>query len=1072
MKHLLISAALLLTVCQSLAGVSKVIAPQDTSDLAKGFSAPPQSARPYVWWHWMDGNVSIEGIRKDLEWMHRAGIGGFQQFDAGGINMPRAAKVRLPYMSEGWKEAFRFALHLADSLGMEAGIASAPGWSSTGGPWVSPDDAMKKLEWRSADVKGGKGRVKLPALYKVTGPFQDYEVGNDRIEVKPFGHDLFVIAVKKSPEDLSMSEMGAVLNVSDTVITCRFGKARTIKAFTLESFATGGGLKGGDPEYKNILECSDDGITWKEILKILPSRLPYITGDFTPAKARFFRVRGEKLVSLELYSVTKVNRFEELAGYCTAFDLNGFHTPDTGDAVSSKDVIDLTGKMAPDGTLEYSLPSGRWRIYRFGTSITGKVNHPSSPEATGLEVDKLNPDAWMRYFRKYVEVYKEAAGGMLGQKGIRYLLVDSYEAGSMTWTPDMISEFRKRRGYDLIPWLPALAGEVVGSAEESEGFLWDWRKTLAELFEENYNRINEIVKEYDLSGRYTESHEGGRAFIGDGMEVKRTAAVPMAAIWMEDTPNGSRIPSAIADIKESASVSHIFGQNLVAAESFTVDGSKGHAYTYCPENMKYVADIALSSGLNRFVIHESASQPNDDYLPGMQLFGYGQWFHRNETWSGYARPFTDYLARSCFMLQQGHAVSDILLYYGEDSNVTAQYGGDSFDLLPQIPEGHEYDFASPYVLLHSVRPENGGLATETGMRYKVLWIGESCKTMSLEVLRRIAELADSGTVICGKAPVHCAGLLGDTKEFDTLVSHIWKSGKRNVVQDLGKAISLADARPDFIARYSGKTLGDGKEVRYIHRHTSDGSEIYWVRNFTGKDIEAALSFRDGGTYAAMFNPENGRIENIPASSTEGRTEVKARMKATDAMFLVFSASPFRNASDDLKDYAAISEDSFKTLQEIDARWNVHFSQKGGGTADEVFPALVSWTEKSDPVVKYFSGTAVYSTEFSVNPDELSGTGKMVLDLGNVKNIAEVSINGESAGVLWKAPFRTEDIRSYLRSGKNTLEIKVTNVWRNRMTGDVQKGETHPVTAVRRFSKAGDPLLPSGLLGPVRLLLGN
>lgn len=1001
----------------------------------------------------MDGNVSKEGIRKDLEWMKRSGIGGFQQFDAGGINMPRAAKVKLPYLSEGWKDAFHFALGLADSLGMEVGIASAPGWSSTGGPWVTPSDAMKKLEWKSVDVKGGKVNIKLPELYRTVGPYQDFEVGNDRIKVEPYGDDLFVLAVKIPSYDKSMKEMGADVSVSDSIITCRFKKPQTIKALTLQSYEMAGRPRSGETQCKNVLESSDDGVHWEKVRGILPARIPYTTVDIEPVKAKHFRVKGERLVSLELFTVTKVNHSQELGGFSIAFDFNKFHTPATKDPIKPSDIINLTGKMSPDGKLECVLPSGRWRIYRFGYSITGKINHPASPEATGLEVDKLNPYAWMRYFRNYLDVYKEASGGLMGKKGIRYLLVDSYEAGSMTWTHKIVEEFKSRRGYDLIPWLPVLTGEVVESSAKSEKFLWDWRKTLGELFEENYNRINEIVNEYDLDGRYTESHEGGRAYVGDGMEVKRTATVPMAAIWMENTYTGSRIPAAIADIKESASVAHIFGQNLVAAESFTVDGNKGRAYTYCPENMKYVADVALSAGLNRFVIHESASQPSDEYLPGMQLFGYGQWFHRNETWGEYARPFTDYLARSCQMLQQGRAVCDILLYYGEDSNATAQYGGDSFDLLPRIPSGHDYDFANPYILLNSVSPVNGELVTSTGMRYKVLWMDKNHETMSLEILRRIKELADEGIVIRAEEPSFSGGLLADEKEFSSLVESVWRTGRKNIVSDLPEALSIAGAGPDV--------TGIGSDFRYIHRRMNDGTEIYWVRNFSGKDVNASLSFRSGGKNASLFNPENGKISAIQTSFNDGRYAVSLPMLSTDAVFIVFSDSPLTSER--------FTCETFTPLKDIHGEWNATFSQKGGGTANEVFSDLESWTERSNPIVKYFSGTAVYKTSFTLSSEDLAGDSSVALDLGEVKNIADVFVNGEPAGVLWKAPFRTDDIKPLLKAGENTLEIKVTNVWRNRMIGDVQKGEDHPVTAIRRFYKADDPVLPSGLLGPVRLL---
>ena len=1134
----------------------------DTSALVKSFQTPPKDARPQVWWHWMDGNVSKEGIRKDIEWMKRNGVGGFHQFDAGGVNMPRAAKVKLPYLSDGWKDAFRFALNLADSLDMDVTIASAPGWSSTGGTWVKPEDAIKKLEWRSIDTRGGKISVRLPDLYNVVGPYQDYHTDNDRIKIEPYGKDLYVLAVRLPYSDKSMNALGAQVSKSESTISVEFRKPQTIKSLTLKTMAMGDRPRTGKPECRNILECSDDGLKWRKVCDIEPTVLPYLTVNVPPTCAQFFRVKGEKLESLELFTVMKINHSQELGGFGIIHDFWKYHTPYSKDAIRTSDIIDLTGKMTADGKLECSLPAGRWRIYRFGWSITGKINHPASPEATGLEVDKLDPDAWMRYFRTYLDLYKDAADGMLGEKGISYLLVDSYEAGAYTWTPKLAKEFKARRGYDLLPWLPVLAGEIIGSSQMSERFLWDWRRTLGELFCENYDRINEIVNEYDLAGRYTESHEASRAYTGDGMDPKIKATIPMAAFWMENTPTGSAVPSAICDIRESASVSHIYGQRLVAAESFSVNGDEGRAYTYCPENMKYIADVGLSAGVNRFVIHESASQPNDQYLPGLQLFRYGQWLHRNETWGEYAWVLTDYLARSSSMLQQGNSVADILLYYGEDLNITGLYGGQAFSSLPQVPDGYNYDFANPTVLRSGIKVENRTLVAPSGARYRVLWLDRNCEVMSLDILKKIKEFADAGVIICGKEPKSCAGLKADDRAFASIVDDIWHSRRKNVfAKGLEDCLRRSGIQPDFratvtspvaepVVRHSSPTikatggsaghfdklsdrnmsLSDQEnaveapanapdsygDFKYVHRTLPDSTQIYWVRNFSGKDSNVELSFRDGGKFAAIFNPENGDVTDADVN----RSTVSLPLLSADARFVVLSNRPqikvtidtvFVNTTDTtmictsdstevhpvdslvraghfdtsassaqrkLSDQGISLRDQQNsvaepveatTIQTVTSTWQVHFDQKNGGTADEEFPELVSWTRKENPIVKYFSGTAIYKTTVTIDSTQLATSARIFIDLGVVKNIADLSINGTPAGVLWKAPFRTADIKPLLKEGDNLLEIKITNVWRNRMIGDVQPGEKHPVTAIRRFYKSTDKLLPSGLLGPVRII---
>ncbi len=384
---------------------------------------------------------------------------------------------------------------------------------------------------------------------------------------------------------------------------------------------------------------------------------------------------GTQVAELVLYKVARVNRFEEKAAFSTATDLYSAASPEVkaDEALRKADVVDLTAKMKADGTLEWTPPAGNWVVLRLGYSLTGHKNSPASPEATGLEVDKLNAGYVKAYFNNYLDQYKDATGGLMGSKGLKYMITDSWEAGTQNWTDNMIKEFTLRRGYDMIPWLPVLTGHIVESAGASDRFLWDFRKTLGDLLVENhYDQLTEILKERGMA-RYTESHEGGRAFIGDGMEVKRKAAIPMSATW---TPGGFDPGTEVAtrykaDVRESASVAHIYGQNLVAAESMTAIGS---AWAWSPELLKPTADMELANGLNRFVIHTSVHQPVNDKIPGLGLGPFGQWFTRHETWAEQAGPWLTYLARSSYMLQQGKFVADIVYFYGEDNNITALFG--------------------------------------------------------------------------------------------------------------------------------------------------------------------------------------------------------------------------------------------------------------------------------------------------------------------------------------------------------------------------------------------------------------
>ncbi len=314
------------------------------------------------------------------------------------------------------------------------------------------------------------------------------------------------------------------------------------------------------------------------------------------------------------------------------------------DAVSKSEVIDLTSKMRADGTLDWTPPAGHWVVLRFGYSLLGITNHPATAEATGLEVDKLNRSYVKNYMETYLDSYKQTVGAdYMGKRGIRYVMNDSWEAGSQNWTDDMIAQFKKRRGYDPLPWMPVLTGQVVESAEASDRFLWDFRKTIGDLIaDEHYGQLEATLHEWGM-GHYGESHEGGRAFVADGMEVKKFNEVPMSAMWTQTPGVNKEQYGYNADDRESASVAHIYGQNLAAAESLTAAAAP---WAWSPATLKPTADQELLNGINRFVIHESAHQPLVGKAPGMTLGPFGQWFNRNETWAEEAGPWVNYIARS------------------------------------------------------------------------------------------------------------------------------------------------------------------------------------------------------------------------------------------------------------------------------------------------------------------------------------------------------------------------------------------------------------------------------------------
>jgi hypothetical protein len=828
-----------------------------------------------------------------------------------------------------------------------------------------------------------------------------------------------------------------------------------------------------------VLEASDDG---RQFRMVAPIPTGARTISFPAATARFFRIAitaqpvpaqfrnrpgmppapaGAQISELVLHTAARVNRVEDKAAFTSAINIYEMATPEAGaaDVVRKAGVIDLTSKMKPDGSLEWNPPAGNWVVLRLGCSLLGITNHPATPEATGLEVDKLSRTAVKSYFETYLDKYKDAAGPLMGKRGLQYVITDSWEAGTLNWTEDMMAEFAKRRGYDMHPWLPALVGHVVESAEASDRFLFDFRKTIGEMTTEyHYDQLTTILLARGM-GRYTESHESGRALIADGMAVKAKADVPMSAWWTARPGQPAPLQyNYAADVRESASVAHIYGQNLAAAESLTAGN---FAFMYSPETLKPTADAEMSQGLNRFVIHTSVHQPVTEKRPGLSLGQFGQWFTRLETWGESAKPWITYLARSSYMLQQGKFAADILYYYGEDSNITALFRS----APPDLPAGYNFDYANSDVLLNRLTVKNGRLTTSTGMSYRVLALDPNSRQMPLPVLRKIREMVNAGAVVVGPKPVASPSLSDDQAEFQKIAGELWGteggertvgSGKVYAGQSAAQALAAMKTAPDF--EYT-KPQSD-TNLLFVHRKLANG-EIYWVdsRNDRAQTLDA--SFRVTGKTPELWHADTGKIETASYSIAGGRTTVSLRLDPYDAVFVVFrgpAAAPSRKLPVPVETQVAA----------IDGSWDVSFQPDRGAPAKVTLDKLSSWSESADAGVKYFSGTGTYTKSVQAPAGWFRAGAQLWLDLGDVKNLAEVSVNGKPLGIVWKTPFRV-NVTGALKPGANTVQIKVTNLWVNRIVGDLQPGAKKYTFTAQQFYQADSPLLPSGLMGPVQLV---
>jgi len=1094
-----------------------------------GFENPPNGARPRVWWHWMNGNISKEGIKLDLEWMHRTGLGGFQNFDAA-LQTPMVVPHRLVYMTPEWKDAFKYATTLADQLGLEEAIAGSPGWSESGGPWVPGSQGMKKYVWSETWVKGGEPFAgKLAAPPGNTGAFQNIGVHDEMGSPegsKPlpqYYHDSLVVAYRKAPGDVTMESLHPKLTASGgspdfamltdgdlekttkipipdpgktSWIQYEFDQPQTIRAVTFVTVDPNEiqQIVGGVGAADKTLEASDDGQSFHEIAKLSNGDAPEHTISFALATAKFFRVTfartppppipdwaqglnpadlGIKLppkptdyeiAEMVLHPGARVNRWQDKAAFTTEPNLYVLATPgvDPSQAISKGDVIDLTAKMRPDGTLNWTPPAGDWVVLRFGYSLLGITNHPATVEATGLEVDKLDRRFVKQYFETYLDSYKQTVGAdMMGKRGIKYVINDSWEAGAQNWTDNMVADFKRLRGYDPTPWMPVLTGQIEVSAEASDKFLWDFRKTIQDLTaDEHYGELEAVLHERNM-GHYGESHEEGRALIADGMEVKKFNEVPMSAYWTQTPGVNKPQYGYTADDRESASVSHIYGQNLAAAESMTAGAAP---WAWSPASLKPTADAEFLAGINRFVIHESAHQPLIDKAPGMTLGPFGQWFNRNETWADQAGTWINYLARTSFLLQSGHFGADVIYYYGEDSNITAIFG----DHFPNVPAGFGFDYVNADALIHELSVTGDRITTKSGMSYRVLGLDPFSQHMSLPVLRAIHKLVENGAVVAGPKPSDDPSLSDNSAEFNKLDTELFgdgsgvhKVGKGAVYagQDLGDVFKALNVAPDFDYTKPDSNM----DIEFLHRKLADG-DLYFVDNRSDNGESVDASFRVTGKAPELWYAETGKTQPASYKIADGVTTVPLNLEPWGTVFVVFRKSTTATS----RTLPAKSETELAT---VSGEWKIAFQPKRGAPPSITVDSLASWTDNSDLGVKYFSGAGTYTRSIDAEAGWFKKGAHVWLDLGDVKNLAEVTVNGKSLGVVWHAPYRV-DVTTALKPGANTVSIKVINAWVNRLIGDQQPGVT-PEKAITfadvKPYRANSPLLPSGLLGPVKVI---
>lgn len=1029
--------------------------------LEKGFLNPSSSSQPKVFWWWLNSYIDKKGATRDLEEMKQQGIGGALIFDAAAMDRWRRndvapVSVGPPFMSREWREVFKHAVKEADRLGLELGASMTSGFNA-GGPWVTPDYGQQELVWSEIVLKGPRqfsSKLPLPS-----GPIYDNK------------YHLITYGEMKVNNDLTRDSSGKPIYYRDVAVLA------------------------------------------------MPLPQP---GKMNPEADSQFNMPIGRLKHWALKSVHSFN-YPENKGFL--FDIVYDNMPDIkGEpTIALKSIYNLTNKIDRDGYLNWTVPSGKWLILRFGHTYTGVMLQATNPQNKGLAMDHLSARAAERHFAEIGEKMIRDAADVNG-KSLKYLYLDSWEVRIANWSPGFRKEFQRRRGYDMTSYLPVLAGRIVENREISNRFLHDYRKTIGDLIADNY--YGQFRKLCHKHGLEFHSEMATTPIPVDMLKCLGRCDVPVAEFWAETNLKQGRVePWQRMFGKQAASAAHIYGSRLAAAEALTVINKH---WEHSPFQLKRTLDQAFCSGINSLIIHTFTHSPKDVGLPGYEYFA-GTHFNPQITWWKQAHAFTEYIGRSQFLLQQGHFVADVCFYEGGQipNFVPTKH------IDPNFEQGYDYDVVNSEVILTRMSVCNGKIVLPDGMSYRLLVLPKRRK-IDPEVLKKIAKLIHAGATVIGPKPSKAYGLTNypaNDSLVSALANEIWGNcdgrkikercfGKGKIVWGKTPREILLDMGilPDFEYRSQSKDT----KLDYIHRSVFDPTghvEIYFVANLSNRWENVECTFRVKDMIPEIWNPETGKIDKLAIYVVKNeRTTLPLRLSPLGSVFVVFRkrdqqmhiTTLWRNSelifpssssggkvkvasnnvdvsakgrrqllfqTQELGNYQFIVNDGSnlnvkieRIPQPISVRgpWIVHFPQGWGAPDSSIFENLISWTESKDPSIKYFSGTATYNTTFEVRKDLIRKENIIFLDLGNVKNVAEVTLNEKYLGILWKPPFKL-NVTSAINPGQNKLIVKVTNLWPNRIIGDqfLPKGRRFTFTNIKKFTK-DSPLLESGLLGPVTI----
>jgi hypothetical protein len=1140
---------LVIAICGLIIFASAISDPS----LEEGFVNPSSEYGPRTWWHWLNENITKDGITKDLEAMQRIGYKGAHM-----VNLPQGGAPETHgddvVGSPVWLEKVEHAAKECERLGLTLGMASSAGFGS-GGPWITPELSMQDIVWRHTFVTGPVyGTITLPQPRTNEGYYRDIAVL--AYPTLP-GEAVPVAALNPTiSSDFPEVDWSALIDGDpETFITLPAWTEEEKSRFVAFEFDEPVPVRSLSLElHENArtrvvkMYASDDGQKWVPLLNLrywqahlVPGRVEMIDG-FAERRARYIKLEfvttspPVKLYEFNFQSARLSSIHTKAARQRTEPPVS-----DPSRQVVKKDqriqvdrILDLTENLQPNGELECELPEGEWTIIRFGHTSNGNEIRPASERAKGLESDKMSVEALKFHLDKGVVRKTIERLGPLTGKVMVGMNVDSWEASCQTWTKKFPEEFSKRRGYEMGTWLIALTGRFVDNVDKTDRFLWDYRRTIGDLIAENF--YGEFQKYCNKWGVYFESEAPG---IGIPIQVDQIQCLGMLDIPQGEFWLGPKFDPKLPhwfwgghdNTKEVAVAGHVYGKEIISCEAFTSFG-RHDGFTQYPYILKPVGDRQFCKGMNEIVFHRYAHQP-DDRFPGMSLGEFGLNLERTQTWWKQGHAWVSYIKRCQFMLRQGRFFADVCYYYGEDVPGSAWYYTPNVmdprqKMKPVLPPGYDYDVCDR-TTFDLMRVEDGLVVLPSGMRYSYLVLPEHAR-YTPAALEKVYELVTAGATVIGPEPSRSPSM-NDYPNADNkiqeLARKLWpevagpgerRVGKGRVVTGKSfETIFAEDAvKPDFNASLSSID----SDVRYIHRKIESG-DMYFVASQQDYPEEVLLQFRVSGKIPEIWDPMTGERSFMPMYHDNGETTtVSLRMENYDSRFILFR-KPTKNASviELRKDDTTLLSVStkVKTLSELSPEirgispedvqltvwtsgeyelirsggekssmlvkglpypkvasenWTVTFQQERGAPEGQVsFEKLESWTQRPEDGIKYFSGTATYEQVINISRERLQKGRRVHLDLGDVKYLAEVFVNDQPLGVLWKPPFQV-DITETVKAGSNKVQVKITNVWKNRLIKDAQLPKESRVTwSFYPFyeNEPDAPLMESGLLGPVRVL---